>query len=422
MRRVIRCWEIVLLGGMFVFATVREADAIPVFARKYKTSCATCHTAFPKLNAFGQAFRRLGYHFPGGQDAMMVKEKPVSMGADAYKQLWPKAIWPGDIPSTAPIALLLESEVTVNSTADQTNVDFSGMMGEMEVLAGGTLGDNINFLSSVEIGHDGVDIEMGYLGFFNLLPEAVLNMKVGQLPPEVMFITTHRRFGPDYWITTRTVGDNEWSLEDSQKGFEASGILGKSRFAYNVGLVEGSGNIQNPFKEPYLHIAYKFGGLPYNGVAKNSGISGQQGWGDNSLQIGGFTYLGKSELRPGFQDRFQILGTDAAFTWQNLKVNAAFSFRKDNQPFLYQPGADARINNLFLEGDYLIYPWLIPSLRYENFMVSQNGTQLVNDGRWVGSVQALVRANLRAFLSLEAEKEEETYQLGDVELGLQVGF
>ena len=35
--------------------------AIPAFARKYKTSCATCHTGYPKLNAFGDAFRRNGY-------------------------------------------------------------------------------------------------------------------------------------------------------------------------------------------------------------------------------------------------------------------------------------------------------------------------------------------------------------------------
>ena len=41
------------------------AKAIPAFARKYQTSCTTCHTAFPKLNPFGEAFRRNNYRFPG---------------------------------------------------------------------------------------------------------------------------------------------------------------------------------------------------------------------------------------------------------------------------------------------------------------------------------------------------------------------
>ena len=36
------------------------AEAIPAFSRKYATSCATCHVAFPKLNAFGKAFRNNG--------------------------------------------------------------------------------------------------------------------------------------------------------------------------------------------------------------------------------------------------------------------------------------------------------------------------------------------------------------------------
>jgi hypothetical protein len=41
-----------------------EAQAVPSFARKYQTSCLTCHTVYPVLNPFGEAFRRNGYRFP----------------------------------------------------------------------------------------------------------------------------------------------------------------------------------------------------------------------------------------------------------------------------------------------------------------------------------------------------------------------
>ena len=77
---------------------VSTASAIPAFARKYQTSCQTCHTVFPKLNAFGDAFRLNGYRMPAETEEM-VKEKPVSLGAPAYKKLWPKAVWPGEISS-----------------------------------------------------------------------------------------------------------------------------------------------------------------------------------------------------------------------------------------------------------------------------------------------------------------------------------
>jgi len=40
------------------------AEAIPVFARKYKLTCVACHAAFPKLNAFGQQFMDNNYRLP----------------------------------------------------------------------------------------------------------------------------------------------------------------------------------------------------------------------------------------------------------------------------------------------------------------------------------------------------------------------
>jgi len=71
--------------------SVSDAGAVPAFARKYQTSCQTCHIVFPKLNAFGEAFRLRGYRLPGETEDM-VKQPPVSLGAPAYKRLWPKAI------------------------------------------------------------------------------------------------------------------------------------------------------------------------------------------------------------------------------------------------------------------------------------------------------------------------------------------
>lgn len=43
---------------------LRTAAAVPSFSRKYQTSCLTCHTVYPVLNPFGEAFRRNGYRMP----------------------------------------------------------------------------------------------------------------------------------------------------------------------------------------------------------------------------------------------------------------------------------------------------------------------------------------------------------------------
>ena len=60
-RVVVRAAFAVLL----LAATESAAFAVPAFARKYQTSCQTCHIVFPKLNAFGEAFRLRGYRMPG---------------------------------------------------------------------------------------------------------------------------------------------------------------------------------------------------------------------------------------------------------------------------------------------------------------------------------------------------------------------
>jgi len=422
MKRFIASLGVFIFSFMFFLAVDKPAQAIPAFARKYRTSCATCHAAFPKLNAFGQAFRRLGYHFPQGQDAQMVKEKPISMGANAYKRLWPNAVWPSTIPGTAPIGVMLESEIGVNTEADRTNVDFSQLMSEMEILTGGNIGDDINFLTSLSIGEEGVELEMGYVGFYNIIKDARLNLKVGKLPPEVLFVTNHRRFGPPYWITTRTMGDNEWSLENSQKGLEASGILASGRLGYNVGLVEGRGNLQNPFKEPYFHIAYKFGGLPYNGVSPGTQHNGRQSWGDNALQIGVFAYIGKAQLTVNQEDAFRMLGGDFDANYRHLKLAGGFSYRTDDSPYKnLSTGTTNRI--YYLEGYYMLYPWLIPFLRWEawQFKRADHGTA-TSDSRFVPALQVLLRANVRTYVSAEIKKSDGSYDMGHVNFGLLLGF
>lgn len=71
------------------------ANAIPVFAREYKMSCATCHAAFPKLNEFGKSFQASNYRLPNWKDNTVVtgddmlalaKTPPVAFRAQAFAQ------------------------------------------------------------------------------------------------------------------------------------------------------------------------------------------------------------------------------------------------------------------------------------------------------------------------------------------------
>ncbi|MBI4323421.1 MAG: hypothetical protein HY596_04005, partial [Candidatus Omnitrophica bacterium] len=176
----------VLCGGMVV-GLATDASAIPVFARKYRTSCTTCHVGFNKLNPFGEAFRQNGYVIPGRKDAALVKEEPVSLGAEAWKRVWPEAVWPGAIPSNVPVAFLVHQRVNVKENNEpSTNFEFPH---EFELIVGGTLGENISFFGKEVLDEDGggASLDRMFVRFNDLfsqerwgglgwLPEDALNL------------------------------------------------------------------------------------------------------------------------------------------------------------------------------------------------------------------------------------------------------
>ncbi|HLY74887.1 MAG TPA: hypothetical protein VKU80_12280, partial [Planctomycetota bacterium] len=130
------------LGATVLLSAPRRAEALPEWARKYKTSCVTCHEAFPSLNPVGEAFRLNGYRFP---DDMYVKEDPVILGQEAYKKVWPDAIWPSDIPPYAPLAVRIRGRAEWMPFGSRPVRDSMNLFDQMSILSGGTLGDSNSF-------------------------------------------------------------------------------------------------------------------------------------------------------------------------------------------------------------------------------------------------------------------------------------
>lgn len=61
---IVMALVLVIVAGVLL-ATVRESKAIPAWARKYNADCTMCHyPVVPRLNSFGQQFRRAGYRTP----------------------------------------------------------------------------------------------------------------------------------------------------------------------------------------------------------------------------------------------------------------------------------------------------------------------------------------------------------------------
>ena len=174
-----------LLLAVFLLTLGTETSlSIPAFARKYKTSCATCHNGFPKLNAFGEAFRRNGYQFPGGTDPEFIKEEPVSLGSEGNKKAFPDAIWPGTLPGSSPISFFLNGEMDYNPKVDP-RFTFGGLGSSIEAVAAGTLGEDLSFWGHLIVNGDGtVELNRIFLIFSNIVGDSyALNARVGVIEP-----------------------------------------------------------------------------------------------------------------------------------------------------------------------------------------------------------------------------------------------
>jgi len=190
----------VALGFVFVddpgsFATIHLAgshEPIPAFARQYRTACSTCHTAAPKLNVLGEAFRLNGYRMPASE-LLIREDDPVSLGAEPWKDLWPRAIWPGTLPGQVPLALRIQSDLQVTRDSSQDFDWTYRMPHEIYLLAGTSFGDGIGtFLEaewSEEEGFEFVQAKVKFQDLIPFLPDRALNLWVGLQDPYLLTFT-----------------------------------------------------------------------------------------------------------------------------------------------------------------------------------------------------------------------------------------
>ncbi len=320
-----------------------SAEAIPAFARKYETSCQTCHVAYPKLNAFGEAFRLRGYRMPGETEEM-IKDKPVSLGAPAWKRLWPKAIWPSDIPGSIPLAARVNLPVTWQSQVEgdertlvQNDFKFPGIA---FIQGAGTFGETFSFFTKAQItrvegtelvGQEIVrseevelDVEHAELRANSIAgPDVALNIKVGRFEPEMvgssfshMRPLTDRNYANLFAYVPVAEGGGSsvgagghghgggagLAVPTTVEGIEAYGVA-KHRFFWNFGIANGLGpgfqgsSDGNSLKDFYGRLTYKFGGMGLDGTV-GDGVAepgGAKPWRDDSFKVGIFAYRGDGE-------------------------------------------------------------------------------------------------------------------------------
>lgn len=371
--------------------------SIPAFARKYKTSCTTCHYDYPTLNAFGKAFFNNGFRWPGG-DSNYIKEKPVSLGSDANKKVFPDAIWPDDIPGTAPLSIYLSGQIKYDATSE-IKWGFE-IPNYLNVLYGGTLGNQFSFLGETELSYNNNKTNFNFSAFIQWDQSPGFHIKAGEVradpTPRNLRLTTN-----NYNVESMT-SRNGWSFADAVFGLELWGALNgpgnRGGFTYRFGIVNGQGLISTkPQKDFTGMITYKIGGLSETGETKGVKNLQFKPYIDNSLLLGGYFYKG-TEAKDSLPDEnLTVFGGNTELWYDRFIINVN----------IMQMISDIASNErksiaYYVQGSGLIYPWLISLIRYEWTKTDINDNNVKPVSSIIPGLSILLRPNLK--VNIEAKK------------------
>lgn len=417
-----------LTAAFATFATLvlfsASAEAIPAFARRYETSCTTCHLVYPKLTPFGEAFRRNGFRFPQNGDETSQKREPVALGNEAQKDVWPDTVYPGEIPQEFPVSLVAEFRMVLGKSFEghgstvgggdadaagghahgaaggdeheKTQLKFDEVGSSARLLAGGTLGKIATFFGAFTLGghEEPLEVERLSLSFFPVEPQH-LQIKVGRFEPELHGVSIHRNvMGHQLRLTTTRLLANGFAPEPFSQGVQASGVV-VGRLGWAGGVVQNAAPVEGIEKDVYGRVEGKLGGMRLDGI---NAEAASKAWRERSITFGASGYGGRSLVTDAasglsHNDRFIRAGADVHVVLDDLLVDLVGVRQWHRAP---APDADEgrRVMNLaYAEVTYVTLPWLFPTARYEGSLVTDGPRDKVG---WVAlaGLNCLVRANV----------------------------
>ncbi len=442
---------------LWILALAPKASAIPAFSRKYQTSCATCHSNYPELNDFGEAFKKNGFKFPADDDSF-VKEPPVLLGAKAQKEAFPNAIYPGEIPGTIPISFRYSGNF--NYSSKQPDAVAAGgftprtdlfVPNTLTIIAAGSFGQNISFwidddVSAAGSGADG-GLGDGYLkfdvGHYMGLPSRALNVRFGQFELDLPFSQARTIYPSAYDVFSETAlapppntlttplpavfqtTNNPFVLGTPQRGIELGGYANNQNFTWSVALNDGTNSnygagssiFARNTKDVYIRASQKFN-LERDPASRNAvQAAGATGPRDHtSIRLGGFYYYGNNESNFGssplgfggtIKEAFYRAGADVRFKYRKMELFGLGMVGHDNNHTVDTTAMT--INSApavtyaggFAGGNFWIHPWLIAYMRYDFVNSTADAanlgppSQYITRNRFSPGLQVLVRANIK---------------------------
>ena len=429
--------------GLVLFLGTRPSRAVPSFARKYNTSCQTCHTAFPVLNPFGEAFRRNGFRFPSvsrSEDSDAAKEETLPLGQEEYEKTFPNSVWPDRISQTVPLSLLVGGGVNYvmpNSDLHATTGNtftWNGVANPVSFFAAGSFSDRLTYYIKVVASSGGAKIGAAYLAWNDLIgPRHLINVWFGRLTaPQLTSYGPSGSYVADKAMPAVSIAglfnpNNSFILGGPSDGAELNGIA-LHRISYSMGWLASTaqtGLTVPTSEDAYLHLGAKFGGMSLDGEGPRGmeTVNAKKPWAETSFTFDTFGYHGvtvadnmtNSPNMTPQRSAVDSIGHAARLNLESLILSGMFQYQVHHRPYIGAsptaanppvqpnalPGAPDNLKGHGYIGSaelaYVIYPWLIPAVRAEYTLLGSDWGK-ASLLRIMPGATFLVRPNVRIYV------------------------
>jgi len=299
---------------------VKESNAIPAFARKYRLSCKTCHSpSAPRLKDYGDSFAGQGfkladeesprYYVPAGDEKLsLIRDFPIAVRFDGH--------------------------VTYSSSNNSS--DF-GTPYLMKILSGGELSQNLSYYFYFYMNEKGelAGVEDAYLMYDNLF-NTELDIMLGQFQVSDPLYKRELRLSlEDYVLYTSKIGISDITLKYDRGLMLTYGF--KSGTDVVMEVINGNG-----IPEQELNLFDKDKYKSY--MARISQSIGEY------LSVGGFGYFGMEKQGEGINEitnEVMIAGPDLALAFgEKFSFIFQYTYREDSEVYLSLDPADDIMENV----------------------------------------------------------------------------
>jgi hypothetical protein len=306
-----------LLLVLLVLAST-PAQALPVFARRYRVSCQLCHNPIPALTAFGAQFAGNGFRMSPDE----IPGDTVATG-DPMLQLM----------QSLPLAVRLDAYIQLYSDGNAVT-DFQTPYG-LKLLSSGALSRKFSYYFYAFLAERGevAGIEDAFLTY-NDVGGVPGDVSVGQFQiSDPLFKRELRLEFEDYAVYRARMGEVPLDLTYDRGIMAAADVAGFTVTGVAVngnGKGEAQSNRQfdvDAGKNFFLHITRD---LPAG------------------FRLGAFGLYGRANGN-GFHNRTGMFGADATWGRGAVEINAQYIHRNDNRPTFTPGEPDAELDGGFAE-------------------------------------------------------------------------